>query len=104
MPIVYWIALELPAPRLTWHVTVPTVVSVELTRDGWRFEQVEPIGVFGVVLSRLMNVTRAFLMSPAVVSYADSPLTALMSLIVAVRVTVALVADVDAVQNRFAPV
>src|SRR5689334_4177716 len=104
MPIEYCVALELPAASETWHVTVPIVVSLALTRAGVMFEQVPPIGVSGVLLSRLMKVTLAFLMSPAYGSYCESPVTAVMSLIVAVSVTVALVLDVVGVQNRLAPV
>jgi hypothetical protein len=76
---------------------VPTVGSKELTRATLAVQRI-------ACVSRLTNATVAWVMVPGCASKAASSLTALMSLIVAVRVTIADVALAEPAQKKPSPV
>ena len=101
MPTVYCVApVEPDAVKVVLQVAVPVLMSPEFTKPTGRLLQ--PVNA--VLVSRLMKVTLALRMSPALPSYAGSAVTAVMSRIVAESVTFALVLDANDVQNRLLPV
>src|SRR5439155_3179697 len=79
---------------LQLYVAVPVVVSEAFTRPTSTLETMT------VLVSRLMNVTFAFRTSPGF----GSPLTAVMSWMVALSVTVAVLDVADDVEANNAPV
>src|SRR5882672_4883333 len=98
IPTVKLAESALPMLTLQLEVAVPTFVSPALTRPTGTFDAITTL------VSRLMKVTRAFRISPANGSVAGSPVSAVMSLIVALRVTVAELEVADDVEAKRAPV
>src|SRR5215208_3906467 len=98
MPIVYWALSWLPMFALQLHVAVPVFRSDELTRPTLRLLQRT------VLLSALTKSTFPWRMSPASESKAGSPVSAVMSLTVALSVTVAVLDVADEVDANSAPV
>src|SRR5207244_9623078 len=80
------------------HVAVPVFLSARFTRPMGAVQRTAPPA------ARFTKVSVAFRMSPASASYAESPGTALMSWMVALSITVAVLDVVDAVEANNAPV
>ena len=99
----YWVAplTEAVKVALLVQVTVPVVVSLELTSPTVRLEQ--PGISESPVAVRWTNDTLAFRISPAFVSYAGSLVTAVISRTLADKVTVADVLVADEVQKSVFP-
>src|SRR5256886_718665 len=80
------------------HVAVPVFLSARLTRPMGAVQRTAPPA------ARFTKVSVAFRMSPASESYAESPGTAVMSWMVALSITVAVLDVADAVEAKRAPV
>src|SRR5438270_13982315 len=106
IPIVYCDppAVVLAESGVEVQVAVPTVVSFKLTRP------IEAVQRTALPASRLTKVTVAFLISPGYASYWLAMYmgsvfgTAVMSLMVAARVTLAVVLFIEPVDASSAPV
>ena len=96
IPTVYWVLTPLPTLPVKVQVALPVFGSELLTRRTVAVQSV------ALLRSRFTNVTVAFVMSPGFESKAGSPVTAVMSCIVAMSVIGAVV-DVSGIPTNMLP-